>query len=100
VSKSKSHKATQQAQPWWSKRRNRNRVWLGLFGTLGVAAVALFVWFATQGENHLAGGEQPIPIGEQVAAFELPDVASGDTFSLADHLGKQDIVIVGYMGFF
>lgn len=72
---------------------------MGSFGTLVVAAIALFVWFAMQGGNQM-GGEGSIPIGEQVEAFELPDVASGDTFSLGDHLGKQDIVIVGYMGFF
>lgn len=99
MSKAKSRKAAQRPKSWWSKRRNRNRVWLGLFGTLGVAAIALFVWFAMQGGNQM-GGEGSIPIGEQVEAFELPDAVSGETFSLADYLGKQDIVIVGYMGFF
>lgn len=99
MSNAKPRKGAHDAKPWWRYRRNRNKVWLGLFGTLGVAAIALFVWFATQGGNRM-GGEGSIPIGGQVEAFELPDVASGDTFSLADHLGKQDIVIVGYMGFF
>jgi peroxiredoxin len=39
-------------------------------------------------------------IGQQVNTFELPDVVSGETFSLADYLGKRDIVLVSYMGFF
>lgn len=98
MSKATSQPAAQRPKPWWSERRNRNRIWLGLFGPLAVAAVGLFIWFSTQGGNQMSG--EPIPVGEQVEAFELPDVVSGDTFSLADYLGKQDIVIVGYMGFF
>ena len=99
MSKGKLRPAAQRPKPWWSKRRNRNNVWLGLLGVLGVAAAALFVWFATVGGTHTGGG-QPIVAGAQVQAFELPDVVSGGTFSLGDYLGKKDIVLVSYMGFF
>jgi Peroxiredoxin len=44
--------------------------------------------------------EAPIPSGGQVNSFELPDVVSGRQVSLADDLGKRDIVLVSYMGFF
>lgn len=102
---SKSRPDAQRPKPWWSKRHNRNQVWLGLVGALSVVAVGLFVWFATQGGSHsgtdfILGGDKAIPIGEQVEAFELPDVVSGESFSLADYLGKQDIALVSYMGFF
>lgn len=96
MSRAKSRPTAQRPKPWWSKRHNRNRIWLGLFGTLVVAAVALFVWFATQGM-----GSPKVPeAGQPVQAFELPDVVSGKTFALADYLGKKDIVVVSYMGFF
>ena len=69
---------------------------MGLLGTLVIAAGALFVWFATQG----AGNPKAPEAGQPVQAFELPDVVSGKTFALADYLGKKDIVMVSYMGFF
>ncbi|MBI4571269.1 MAG: redoxin domain-containing protein [Chloroflexi bacterium] len=96
MSKAKSRPAAQRAKPWWSKRKNRNRVWLSLLISLAVVAVGGFMWLATQG----SGGMNEPSIGQQVNAFELPDVVSGQTFSLADYLGKRDIVLVSYMGFF
>ena len=95
MTKAKSGKPAQKEKPWWRYRRNRNKVWLGLFGAFAVVTVALFVWFAVRGG---APGEPKV--GQEVKAFELPDVVSGQTFSLANYLGKQDIVLVGYMGFF
>ena len=67
-----------------------------MFGILAVVAIASFVWFPFQ------GGSSPTEpaVGQQVEAFELPDVVSGQTFSLADYLGKKDVVLVSYMGFF
>src|SRR6266542_3812187 len=38
--------------------------------------------------------------GEQIQPFQLPDLASGRNFSLTDYLGKQDIALVSYMGWF
>ena len=96
MSNAKSKPAAQRAKPWWRKRRNRNRVWAGMLVSLVVVLAGLFAWLATQG----SGGMNEPSVGQQVNAFELPDVASGQTFSLADHLGKKDVVLVSYMGFF
>ena len=95
MSKEKSRPAAQRAKPWWSKRKNRNRVWMSLLISLVFVAVGLFAWLATQG----SGGMNEPSVGQGVNAFELPDVVSGQTFSLADYLGKRDIVLVSYMGF-
>ena len=96
MSKAKSRPAAQKPKPWWSKRKNRNRVWMSLLIGLVLVAVGGFAWLATQG----SGGMNEPSAGQQVNAFELPDVASGQTFSLADYLGKSDVVVVSYMGFF
>ena len=95
MSKAKTRPEAKRPKRWWGKRRNRNRVWLGLVGGLAVTAVSLFLWFATQSLDAPEADS-----GQQVNSFELPDVVSGESFSLADYLGKQDIVIVSYMGFF
>lgn len=39
----KSRKSLRQARPWWSQRRNRNKVWLGLLAVAVVAALGTFV---------------------------------------------------------
>jgi peroxiredoxin len=64
-----------------------------------IGAVAIFVGVACGG-GSASPTEAPIPSGHQVTSFELPDVVSGRQVSLADDLGKRDIVLVGYMGFF
>jgi hypothetical protein len=72
-----------------------------LLGLIAVVGVGGFAWAALQGGQHSAGGgEEPIPVGQQVEPFELPDIASGRDFSTDEYLGKQEIVLVGYMGFF
>jgi peroxiredoxin len=96
MSKAKSRPAAQRAKPWWSKRRSRNRVWMGLLISLVLVAVGGFLWLATRG----SGGMNEPSAGQQVNGFQLPDVVSGQTFSLADYLGKRDIALVSYMGFF
>jgi hypothetical protein len=96
VSKAKEGTVSNKAKPWWRYRRNRNKVWLGLIASLAAVAIGAFVWFATQDMNSPKAPEA----GQPVQAFELPDVVSGKTFSLADYLGKKDIVVVSYMGFF
>jgi peroxiredoxin len=90
---------THKTKPWWRHPRNRNKVWLGLLGGIAILAVAAFLWLATSGD-HQGGSEGPIPVGQQVQPFELPDIVSGQTVSLDDYLGKEEIVVVGYMGFF
>ncbi len=96
MDKAKSQTVEQKTKPWWRYRRNRNKVWLGSAVSLAAVAIGAFVWFATQGMGNSKAPEA----GQPVQAFELPDVVSGKTFSLADYLGKKDIVIVSYMGFF
>lgn len=92
----KPQRANQKTKPWWRSLRSRNRVWLGVLGTLVIAVVALFFWFAAQRSM----GTPEAKTGQQVEPFELPNVVSGETCSLADYLGKKDIVVVSYMGFF
>ncbi len=94
--KAKSQRAGQKTKPWWRYRRNRNKVWLGLIASLAAVAIGAFVWFAIQSMSSPKAPEAARP----VQAFALPDVVSGKTFSLADYLGKKDIVVVSYMGFF
>jgi uncharacterized protein YfaA (DUF2138 family) len=93
---SNSKERTASNKPWWAYRRNRNKVWLGLIVSLVGVAIVTFVWFATQGTSSPKAPEA----GRAVQAFQLPDVVSGKTFSLADYLGRKDIVVVSYMGFF
>lgn len=64
-----------------------------------IGAVGIVVGVACGG-GSASPTEAPIPSGHQVQSFELPDVVSGRQVSLADDLGKRDIVLVGYMGFF
>ncbi len=64
-----------------------------------IGAVAIFVGVACRG-GSASPTEAPIPSGHQVTSFELPDVVSGRQVSLSNDLGKRDIVLVGYMGFF
>jgi hypothetical protein len=66
-----------------------------LAGTV-VVLIGLVAWVLPRGP-----GESAVPSkGEQVASFQLPDVVSGRDFQLSEYLGKKDIVIVSYMGFF
>lgn len=100
MSKTKSQKHA--ARSWWRYSRNRNKVWFPLLAVLAIASISGLAWLASQGKNGGSGatGEEPIPMGQQVQAFQLPDVVSGRQVSLADYIGKQGVVIVGYMGFF
>ena len=96
MSKAKSRTAVQKSRPWWGYARNRNKVWLGLLGILAVVAIAGFFWLRSQDMGSLLEPE----VGQETQAFELPDVVSGQAWSLSDYVGKKDIVIVSYMGWF
>ena len=89
-------KAQGKAKPWWAYSRIRNRVWLGLLGLLAVAVIAGFFWLRSQ---DMGSPEEP-EMGTSVESFALPNVVSGQTWSLNDYLGAKDIVIVSYMGWF
>ncbi len=62
--------------------------------------VTLLLVVSCSGGSGGGTTETSIPKGQQVQAFQLPDVVSGRQVTLADYLGKQDVVIVSYMGFF
>ena len=67
-----------------------------------LAVIGGVVWAVSQGTggNGEGGGGGLQVTGQQVQPFELPDVVSGRPVSLADYLGKKDIVMVSYMGWF
>ena len=96
MSKPKSKKR-QGSKQWWRSSKNRNKVWFPLFAVLAVVAIGGSIWLAVQGGQ---GGAKPITPGQSVEAFTLPDIVSGRNVSMADYLGKQPVVVVGYMGFF
>lgn len=92
-------KRERQTRPWWLTSRGRNKIWFGLFVLAAVVVVGGFAWLSISGGSP-GGGEGSVPVGQQVEPFKLQDIASGRTVSSADYLGRQDVVIVGYMGFF
>jgi peroxiredoxin len=71
-----------------------------LFRGLALAVIGAAVLAIGAACVGASSSEAPIPSGHQVQSFELPDVVSGRQVSLADDLGKRDIVLVSYMGFF
>jgi len=71
-----------------------------MFATVGIVLIAGFIWLASQGGHGGGSTGDAIPTGQQVQPFNLPDVVSGREVSLEDYLGNQEIVLVGYMGFF
>jgi Peroxiredoxin len=78
--------------------RSKRTLFRGLaLAVVGVAGIVVGVAWLRGSANTM---EAPIPSGGQVNSFELPDVVSGRQVSLADDLGKRDIVLVSYMGFF
>ncbi len=90
-------KKRQKTKDWWRSSRNWDRIALSLLGVFAVAAITVFIWLAVQGGQV---DEPPVARGQPIEPFTLPDVVSGKSVSLADYLGKQDVVLVGYMGFF
>ena len=84
---------------WWRHSRNRNKIWGALFVALAVFGLGAFAWLAFQG-GQMGGDDDAIAIGRPAEQFTLPDIVSGEEVSLSDYLGKEDIVVVGYMGFF
>jgi peroxiredoxin len=77
--------------------RSKRTLFRGLaLAVIGAAVLAI----GAACSGGASSSEAPIPSGRQVQSFELPDVVSGRQVSLADDLGKRDIVLVGYMGFF
>lgn len=79
-----------------TRPRSRKFVLVVVVVLAAIATVA-GAWSLTRPE---AMADRTVSAGEPVMSFELPDVASDQTFSLADYLGRKEIVIVSYMGWF
>ncbi len=63
--------------------------WLLAGGAVVVLAIVAFVFLSRGGSaNNPAGGT----VGAQAADFSLPTVGGG-TFSLADYLGKKNVLL-------
>lgn len=77
-------------------RRSSRKVLLLAVVALALAASVGVGWLLTKG----AMDEPRVANGEPVSPFQLPDLVSGRTYSLGEYLGKQEIVVVSYMGWF
>ena len=75
------------AQPWWGKRRVQRR--LAILGALALVGglIALLVVRGEGGGN--GSGEY---LREPAPAFTLPTIA-GEQVSLADHLGRHNLLL-------
>ena len=97
MTKAKTASARESRRPRWRSSVVRSGAnWL-LFSVMVAAFVAGAVYL-TRGTSNAP--EEAASVGEQVAPFELPDVVTGRSVPLAGYLGKQEIVIVSYMGWF
>jgi peroxiredoxin len=65
---------------------------------MAVSLALTTLWLRTRHTGQGAVSTQVL--GAQVHPFQLPDLVSGKTISLGDYLGKQDVVLVSYMGWF
>lgn len=68
--------------------------------SVGVAACALKLLVPVAPKAELASGRDPgeiLPIGAKAPAFEVPD-DKGNIVRLADHAGKDNVVLIFYPG--
>ena len=73
-------------QPWWRKRRTLRS--LALAASLAVVIGAL-AWLVVRGEGE--GGPKEY-LREPAPAFALPTIA-GEQVSLADHVGRHNLLL-------
>ena len=73
-------------QPWWRKRRTQRR--LALAASLAVV-IGVLVWLVVRGEGE--GGPKEY-LREPAPAFALPTIA-GEQVSLADHVGRHNLLL-------
>ena len=98
MSKGTAHRrAPESAPPWWAQHNLRGTANWFLFGLVIGAVIAGVVYFSDRASD---APEEAAAIGEPVKPFELPNVATGGNVALADYVGKQEVVIVSYMGWF
>ena len=73
-------------QPWWRKRRAQRR--LALAASLAVV-IGVFAWLVVRGEGE--GGPKEY-LREPAPDFTLPTIA-GEQVSLADHVGRHNLLL-------
>ena len=73
-------------QPWWRKRRTQRR--LALAASLAVV-IGVLAWLVVRGEGE--GGPREY-LREPAPAFALPTIA-GEQVSLADHVGRHNLLL-------
>ena len=74
------------SQPWWLKRRTQRR--LALAASLAVV-IGVLAWLVVRGEGE--GGPREY-LREPAPDFTLPTIA-GEQVSLADHLGRHNLLL-------
>lgn len=96
--KSRPRPRHQRRAAWW--QQGTIQLLLGAAVVLVAGGIAGLLWLPSSSDTDDGQATGAIPINQQVDAFQLPNVAAQQTFSLSDDLGERDIVIVSYMGFF
>lgn len=95
------------ASLFWGRRLKRE--WLGVASLVLVLVVSVggFIWIQSRSSGDEAaggmsgmGGNSSVPIGQKVQSVKLEDSRTGAMFDLGEYLGKKDIVLVSYMGYF
>lgn len=69
----KSGKSGEQAKWWWSQRRNRNKVWLGLLGVGLLAAIAVLASLRSSGDDASPAAASRFP---SLYTFQTADLHS------------------------
>ena len=74
-------------QPWWRNRRTLRR--LAIAASLALV-IGLFAWLVVRGGGSGSGSGEYLR--EPAPAFTLPTIA-GDQVSLADHVGRHNLLL-------
>lgn len=77
------------ARPWWRRGKPLRR--LALAASLTTALGFLVFWLVAGGQGG-SSDDYSEYMGEPAPTFSLPTI-SGDEFSLADHLGRHNLLL-------
>ena len=81
-----ARKKRKAGHPWWRRKRPLRRI--AVAASLALA-IGLIAWLVVRGGGHEG---QPEFFVEPATPFTLPTVA-GEEFSLADHLGRHNVLL-------
>lgn len=76
-------------QPWWRKRRTQRRLAQAASLAVVIVVIGVLAWLVVRGESE--GGPREY-LREPAPAFALPTIA-GEQVSLADHLGRHNLLL-------